>query len=186
MNIVFGGSFNPPTKAHLEIVLKLNKTFKPTNIIILPVGKTYSWKNELVHFNLRYQMIEKTFENVKNLSISKIEKDNFEGTLKSLMVLSEKYDNIYFVLGADNLEKFHEWINYETLLKKYGFIIITRTNYHLDLSLFKKFKTKYEIINFESDISSSKIRNNLLKYKDDLPENIYEFITQNKLYQGEK
>src|SRR5690554_4721209 len=116
MNIVFGGSFNPPTKAHLEIVLKLNKTFNPSNIIVLPVGKTYNWKNELADFDLRYQMIKMTFKDVKNLVISKVEKNDFEGTLKTLSILSETYNNIFFVIGADNLEKLHEWINYESLL----------------------------------------------------------------------
>ncbi len=182
MNIVYGGSFNPPTKAHLMIVEKLYSTFKPENIIILPVGDTYNLKNTLINYNHRFKMLEILFNEKNYIEISNLEEKEFKGTLFILDKISKDYSDLYFVLGSDNLSLFHEWINYEILLKKYKFIIIKRPNYELDLSLFDKYNSKYFILEFESNISSSKIRSNLNKYKNDLSSDIYSYIIKNKLY----
>jgi len=41
MVLVFGGSFNPPTKAHLEIVEKLLERYEHARVLLLPVGDDY-------------------------------------------------------------------------------------------------------------------------------------------------
>ena len=55
MNIVYGGSFNPPTKAHKLIIDKLFQIFMPDNIIVVPVGNSYG-KKGLIEFSHRYNM----------------------------------------------------------------------------------------------------------------------------------
>ncbi len=46
MLIIYGGSFNPVTKAHEEIVQILKEQFKNADILLIPVNKdNYSWKN---------------------------------------------------------------------------------------------------------------------------------------------
>ena len=42
MMIVFGGAFNPPTIAHLNIIKKLLSTYKGSHVLLLPVGNDYS------------------------------------------------------------------------------------------------------------------------------------------------
>ncbi len=39
MNIVYGGSFDPPTVAHAEILRRLEEAFHPARRIVVPTGE---------------------------------------------------------------------------------------------------------------------------------------------------
>ncbi|MBN3490301.1 nicotinate (nicotinamide) nucleotide adenylyltransferase [Acholeplasma equirhinis] len=186
MVLVYGGTFNPPTKAHFEIVEQLKLTFKPEKIIIVPVGNSYTWKQGLVSFKHRFTMLQNMFENDEAILISDAEdKPDFKGTYALLEELSKTYQEIYFVLGTDNLINLDKWINYEKLLKEFGFVVISRRKYLADYTIFERFQTPYYKFYFDSDISSSRIRREFHKYKTDLKEEVLNYIEKEKLYQGE-
>lgn len=181
MNIVYGGSFNPPTIAHEAIVNKLKEEFNPKNIIIIPTGNAYN-KKDLIPFEKRKEMLELVFPYV----VSDVENTKtYKGTINTLDTLSKEYDDIYFVMGADNLLQIKSWINYRTLLEKYHFIIITRDS--LDILKFideniKEYKDKFKFITLSFDVSSSKIRNDIEKNKNMLNKKVYDYIIKNNLY----
>ncbi len=182
MNIVYGGSFNPPTVAHEAIIMELKKRFNPNNLIIMPTGSSYKRK-DLLEFSHRYNMLKLISDDI----ISDIEDKNpiYMGTLDTLNRLSLKYPNIYFVMGADNLIDIKSWINYKELLRNYHFIIITRDD--IDIYKFisdelKEYKDKFSFLNLKFMVSSSEIRKNILKNKDMLNPLVYEYIKKNHLY----
>ncbi|WP_162164058.1 nicotinate (nicotinamide) nucleotide adenylyltransferase [Acholeplasma hippikon] len=188
MILVYGGSFNPPTKAHLEIINLLNEKLNPEKIIILPVGNKYTWKNNLISFEKRFDMLHLLTNEVRNVIVSDLENTTtFTGTYDALNKISEIYEtkDIYFVFGTDHLETLRQWINYEALLKTYGFVIIKRKNYEIDLSIFKEYNTKHEVISYDSEVSSTKVRENLEKFKSYITKEVYEYIVANDLYKGE-
>ena len=92
MNIVYGGSFNPPTIAHKKIVLKLHELFKPQNILIIPTGDSYTWKNITPFFH-RLNMTKIAFPNECVLDIE--QKKEYQGTINTLRYLEKYYDNLY-------------------------------------------------------------------------------------------
>ena len=104
MNIVFGGSFNPITKAHLDIINKLKEKFNPENVIILPASDNYTWKN-LTKSNDRLNMIKLVCKDCI-ISDYELKQSTYKGTINSLNYLSKTYKDLYFCMGADNLEKF--------------------------------------------------------------------------------
>lgn len=184
MNIVYGGSFNPPTQAHFKIVNKLINVYSESNIIVLPVGNSYN-KPELIDFYHRFNMLKIMFKNSKNVFISKLEEiKTFDGTLKSLNKLEKTYNNLVLVIGSDNIKEFDTWINYQELLNKYPLIIMQRNNDNVELLMekYKKYSIKYEIVEFNEEISSTIIRNNLEDYKKLLDKKVYQYIKENELY----
>ncbi len=187
MVLVYGGSFNPPSKAHELILSQLIETYNPNKVIIVPVGDAYGWKHNLTSFFHRYNMVNLMLGSYKNVEISSLENSlEFKGTFQTLNELSQTYEDIYFVLGTDHLETLTKWIDYEKLLKTYGFIIINRSDYKLDVSLFEKYHTKYHVMQFDSIISSSRIRLNVEMNKNDLNPHVYQYIKKNHLYQEAK
>lgn len=186
MVIVFGGSFNPPTIAHLNIVKKLLKTFKGSTVLILPVGDDYK-KPELVHFSIRYEMLTLLFKDLENVYISSLESTaHYQGTLYSLNRLSEQYNDLYFVIGSDHLEGLKQWIKYEELLKTYPFIVMNRkTGLSKEEAekMFEKQPHCFTYVDFESEISSSTVRNVLDKREEYLTKEVHDYIIKNHLYQ---
>lgn len=186
MVLVFGGSFNPPTKAHYEIIKQLQKSFKVEKVILVPVGDSYHWKEGLLPFKDRFLMLKLLISDLDGVELSDIENsDNFLGTYHTLKSLQKNDEQLYFVVGTDHLAMIKEWKNYEALLKEFGFIVILRKNYQADFNILDVHQTPYYTFYFESDISSSRIRNEITKYKNDLLPQIYDYIVRNKLYQGE-
>ena len=185
MNIVYGGAFNPPTIAHLNIIRKLTDLFQDAKVIILPVGDQYQ-KDDLVLFHHRYEMLKKMTSSMKNVIISTLEQEHgFIGTVHSLKILSKTYAHIHFVIGSDHLNQLKTWIDYQTLLKAYPLIVINRNHYmkiEQAEQLFKDIKHQFIFIDFNMEISSTKVRNQIHKNKHLLDGKVYQYIQKHQLY----
>lgn len=187
MNIIYGGSFNPPTIAHLHIIETLLKTFVNSKVIVLPVGNDYK-KPDLIDFNHRFLMLKLLIKSKKNdILISDLENHNgYKGTLKALEDLSQRYNNLHFVIGSDNLESLKTWISYQILLSKYPFIVMNRNHFMTQEQaemMFKDIKHKFIFIDFDMDVSSSKIREDITKNKKYLTNDVYQYIKNHNLYE---
>ena len=103
---VFGGSFNPPHKMHLNIGVQLVNKQYVDNVIYVPTGSKYKYKNNLLPDKNRLEMLEILTKNYEYLDVNDYElKDEVVYTCETLAYFKEVYpnDDIYFVCGADNL-----------------------------------------------------------------------------------
>ena len=185
MHIVFGGSFNPPTKGHFQIMKQLVSHFEHAKLIVVPVGNDYQ-KNDLQPFLHRYNMLKLMLDNIDNIIVSDIEAHRaYQGTLKTLDDLSNTYDDLYFVIGADNLIDLPNWINYKTLLASYPFIVMHREGHMTEAeaeTMFKDLKHNFLFIDFHSPSKSSHVRDNIHAFREYLCDEVYEYIKKHHLY----
>ena len=160
---IYGGSFNPIHLMHKEIVEGLLKKGYVDHVIILPTGNYYK-KSNLLKGEERIKMLQLAFKDNQKVTISDYEfKNNLICTYRSLDYLQSKYpnDELYFVMGADNLLTFSTWKNYQYILDTYNLIIIDRDiNYKKIVEEYSKYKGKIVIANdvVTNNISSSDIR----------------------------
>lgn len=180
--VAFGGSFNPPTIAHYEIIKELSKRFD--EVIIVPNGKGY-FRKELNDNDLRIEMLKRVTTEFDNVKISDIELTRtFKGTIETLRDL----DHPVFACGDDCLVDIKTWIKAEELLSENKFLIFTR-NYDINTVLNKinsdqllsKYSKHFEVIKIKfPNISSSSFRRTL-DYEM-LPSCVTTFIKSNNLY----
>ena len=184
MIIIYGGAFNPPTKAHYLISKKLIETFNPDTFYFLPVGEKYN-KPGLACFADRFNMTQILCSKLPNCVVStKENEEKFRGTYYMLKEFSEVDKDLYFVMGADNFDYLDNWIMADNLIKEFKFIILTRTGYDVDKLIEEKYKdhkNNFTIVKFDLPISSTIFRN--FKEKDILLEEVYEYILENNLYE---
>lgn len=186
MYIFYGGSFNPPTKAHYNIVKKLLKDYDNSKIIICPVGLNYQ-KDTLRYKQHRYKMLEILFskhikENKVILTDYELNQDKYKGTYHTLNYFKNLYkEDIKFVIGYDNFLNLKSWINYEKLIKDFELIIIKRKDKNLDSNL-KDIEKKYNIINLNYKSSSTLARKNKFFRFFYLTKDIRRYIKKYKLY----
>jgi nicotinate-nucleotide adenylyltransferase len=178
---IYGGAFNPPTKAHLNIVKTLKSMYPDDHIMIVPVGNDYQ-KSSLIDFFHRYHMCQLTFEDT---IISTIEHDQkYQGSFALLKAIkNETQQEVGFVIGADQLKNLTKWINYESLIKTYPCMIFKRADVNMDdyQSLLKKFY-HYQIITFDYPIASTMIRKHLKDHLDHLDPKVVGYIEMHGLY----
>ena len=189
---VFGGSFNPPHKMHLNIGFQLVNKQYVDKVIYVPTGSKYKYKNNLSPDKNRLEMLEILTKKYEGLSVNDYElKDEVVYTCETLAYFKEVYkdDDIYFVCGADNLSYIDKWKNGEEILRGYKILVMKRKGEDIDelLEKFKEYKHNIVVADVEQqDISSTDIRERL-KNKEDvldvLDKEVYEYIRKNKLYE---
>ncbi len=199
----FGGSFNPPTCAHLELAKQAKKEFNLDKVFFVPVGNMYE-KDNLVDEKFRYEMLELMCKQYDYLEVSNIELNSNRNykAIDVFRIISEKYSNeiinngleIYFLLGSDNLASMEKWESSQELIKNYKYIVFERENEEIESifsnnHLIEENKDNFKILESRkhSDISSTKVRdylkqNNSNKVCDMVSEEVYEYIIKNKLY----
>ena len=189
---VFGGSFNPPHKMHLNIGLELVNKQYVDKVIYVPTGSKYKYKNNLLPDKNRLEMLEILTNKYKNLSVDDYElKDEVVYTCETLAYFKELYpnDEIYFICGADNLSYIDKWKNGEDILNNYKIIAMKRKGEDIEelLKKFVDYQNNIIVADVEQqDISSTDIREKLKNNEnvlDVLDKDVYEYIRKNKLYE---
>jgi nicotinate-nucleotide adenylyltransferase len=124
IDVVFGGVFNPPTLAHYNACLMIQKAFDVRRFIFVPVGPHYIHK-DVIDSTHRHQMVKLMAKELHaEVSTVELHATSFLGsyqTMKRLALTSAK-----FLLGSDNLAQFPQWLDAENLLREYGIIVIRR------------------------------------------------------------
>lgn len=178
---IYGGSFNPPTKAHQTIIETIHELFPQDHLFIVPVGNHYN-KQALIEFHHRKQMLLLMDASIKVLDIE--QNQPFLGTIHTLKIIQEKMqEDVGFVVGSDQLKDIETWVDYKTLMKTYPILIVTRPNY--DLSSYVKqlhdLQASFQIIHMQLDISSSQFR----RIKDEtlLHPEVFQYIKKHHLFE---
>ena len=185
---LFGGSFDPITLAHTQIIDYLSSIGR---VLVVPNGNKYNLKN-LTSFDKRVNMLEIEFNKLDykhRILISDYEKSSaYKGSIETLRY----FNHPIMVIGDDCLLKLDTWINPETLIKENKFLVITRHQNVDDLikyiknnELLSKYENNFKVVNILDDktrmISSSafKLNTNV----DFVSKEILDFIKENKLYE---
>ena len=152
----FGGSFNPPTIAHLEIVDSAINEFNLDKLIIVPMGDKYQ-KDGLISFEHRKKMLELAFKYNNKVEISNMQENQTKRVyaIDSFKSIDKKYSNYsrYFIMGMDNFSNIQNWKNYEELIDKRKFIVFKRNNIEVNCNL-----KDVQFLNINQDVSSTLVR----------------------------
>ena len=181
--IVFGGSFNPLSKAHGDLIHLLINNYKPDRFIVLPSSdefikeKKHFQEEDIIPLNKRLKILKEFNKRNRKIEIELIEINNptFK-TYDSLMFLKNKYkdSDIYFALGSEKLINLHNRYKIDELLKYFKFIVLKRSEVRESVNNLNREeivlnnKSSFIFFNFKKDlhdISSTKIRE-LIKNKD--------------------
>ncbi|MDE6945975.1 MAG: nicotinate (nicotinamide) nucleotide adenylyltransferase [Anaeroplasmataceae bacterium] len=189
---IYGGSFNPCHLMHKEIVFTLLEKKYFDRIIILPTGNFYK-KSNLLKGEERIKMLELMFSSHPKVIISDYEfKNNLICTYRSLDYFQNLYkgDQLFFIIGSDNLLNFHLWKRYEYILDQYNLLVIQRKDVDVTepLKSYQNYKGTIELVDLNlTGIQSSDIRKHiyegeyeLAKSSLDLP--VYDYIMAKGFY----
>lgn len=199
MLIVFGGSFNPFSKAHGTIINLLKRRFKEAKIILLPssdefmIEKKHFEKEDILPLKIRLNILKIFKKRNKRVEIDLAEINNptFK-TYDSLTYLKKKYPDkeIFFALGSEKLANLEKWYKIDELLKNFKFIVLKRGDedflaFNRLSNIYLKYPNSFIFFNYQTNlknISSTKIREliNEDDYKD-LNELTYQYVIKELL-----
>ena len=162
---ILGGSFDPPHKGHLAISREAKKKLKLKKIIWAITNKNPFKKKSSLTLSSRIQYCEKIIKKTAFIEVKFLEKKiKSNKTIELINFFTKNRKNqIYFIMGADNLINFHKWHKWKIISQKCNIIVFDRYGYKkksLNSKTYKSLnKDKLKFINFNKvNISSSQLR----------------------------
>ena len=165
---VFGGSFSPPTIAHIKIACEIyNKSKEVDEVWMIPCGDGRDDKKIDVECIKRIEMCEIIKKEIANDIPIKIDKTEYENgsfmqTYDLMKKLKEKYNNykFMFVLGIDVVSDIINWGDGEKFLQEFDFIFTKRPGFDTEKILKSgcMLPKHFEILDMNIDGSSTEIR----------------------------
>ena len=180
---IFGGTFNPPHKMHLNIALTLIKNNYVDKVIFVPTGNKYDRK-DLNNETDRFNMVKLMIQDYENLEVSNFELGGKRiytyQTLNHFKNLYKK-DEIYFICGLDNIKDLPTWKNYRYIVNNYKILAINRNKEKVNV-----YNDNIIVTDIKCDpISSTLIRNNINNktiIDSLLNKKVLQYIKERKLY----
>lgn len=172
---VFVGSFDPVHKGHTNIMNYLVDKKIVDKVLVIATGNYWD-KQNITDLKIRLDMLDL----IKNKNIIIDKKHNkLKYTYEILRALKKEnpQDEFYLVIGADNANTLYKWKHFDEIIK-YGIIVLGRNNIKITLEA----KKLIVIDKSFGNISSTKIRNDVDKWKEYLSNEVYHYIKTNNLY----
>lgn len=186
---LYFGTYNPIHIGHLAIA---NYIVEFTDIdqlwLVVSPQNPHKEKKNLLDDYQRLEMVHRAVEGDDRLRASNIEfnlpKPSY--TVDTLAYLKDQYPNYDFtiLMGSDNLENFHKWKNYETILENYGVIVYPRPGFDRSKVQFHKNISIVEEAPL-MEISASFIRKAIGNGKDVrhfIPQKAWEYLEEMNFY----
>lgn len=111
MNIaIYGGTFNPPHKTHINIAKQAKLQFGIDKLIVMPCGIPPHKKCE-INKSTRLELCKLAFGSFAEVSDYEIQKKTASYTVETLRHFKQLYpnDNLFLVMGRDSLRNLPNW-----------------------------------------------------------------------------
>ena len=163
---ILGGTFDPPHKGHLYISKIALKKLKLNKLIWIVTKKNPLKKKPYLSTKMRMNLSKKITKKEKKIFVKyyddKVKSINTFNLLNYIKKKNQK-TKLFFLIGADNLAKFHKWNNWKKIPKLAKIVIFPRQNYSIKSlkPVISKKLNKKDLIYIDSrkvNISSSLIR----------------------------
>ena len=162
---LLGGSFDPAHKGHLGISKIAIKKLNLKKVFWI-VTKKNPFKNKTFYSleeRIKYaKKLTRAQKKIKIIYLDNIIKSSRIIDIINYFTKKKKIKNIIFIIGSDNLIRFHRWKSWKKIVKLVKLVVFSRKGYDkkgMKSTVVKKFKNKIIFIkNRPIHISSTQIK----------------------------
>ena len=176
---VYGGSFNPLHKGHEAILRHITRDtqYGLVLMVVTPQNPFKAGDPEVSDAEERFRLAQEALDRHPDIDAKacdiELKMEPPQYTVRTLDALKARHpeDEFTLICGADCLESFPRWKDYQRILLEYGIAVFPRKGYHrgrLRQKLLKE-NPNYKIELLKAPlvtISSTEIRNGLAEGKD--------------------
>ncbi len=212
---IIGGTFNPIHYGHLAAAEEVRDRLKMDRVLFIPSFlPPHKQEEDMPSAAQRLEMVRLATSSNSRFKVSDIEvkREGKSYTIDTIEALIPQHPGaeLYFITGLDSFLDIQTWKNWQRLLSRCSFVVLSRPGYLFadltkigfmqgaaeDLAALDRRSTESAVIRFEAfivylerislyDISSTDIRRRVrqartIKYH--LPESVEHYIIENKLY----
>lgn len=136
---ILGGSFNPPHIAHFRLGHEVKDHLDVSEVIFMPCANPpHKSDAYLLPFELRCEMLSSEIKDVPYFTLSTLESElpAPSYTVETLRALHKMHPgtNFVFILGAEDLEFFTSWHEWEEILALVDIVALPRScNFNIEI-----------------------------------------------------
>ncbi len=183
---IFGGTFNPIHKGHIEMIKNVKAELGLDQIYFVPSYMTPDKQFEIEQINPKHrlEMVNITIkaEKLNWLKVSDFEhkQKKVSYTYRTIAYFREQFpkDDLFWIMGEDRIKGFHKWQKSD-FIKKECNIVVYRRSPVINEELQNRDDITYLSKEF-FDFSSTQILNNIRW--DFIPNAVKPYIAKNRLY----
>ena len=163
---ILGGTFDPPHKGHLYISKIALKKIRLNKLIWIVTKKNPLKRKPYLNIKKRVTLSKQITKKEKKIFVKYLERkiksiNTFD--LLNYMKKKNQKAKLFFLMGADNLARFHKWHNWKGIFQLAKIVVFPRKNYSIKSlnSIVSKKLNKKDLIYINAkkiNISSSLIR----------------------------
>ena len=162
---LLGGSFDPAHEGHLGISKIAIKKLKLKKVYWI-ITKKNPFKNKTFYTlndRIKYaKKISRAQKKIQTVHLENIIKSSRTIDIINYFIKDKNIKNIYFIIGSDNLIRFHKWKSWKKIVKLVKLIVFSRRGYDrkgMKSIVVKNFKNKIIFIkNKYIAISSTQLK----------------------------
>lgn len=193
---IFGGTFDPPHIGHLILASEAGYKLNLDQVLwVVTSHPPHKIDQDITPIRYRMEMVSRTLaaEPFFTLSLIEVERPGPQYVVDTMRILRERYprEELIYLMGGDSLHDLPRWYRPRQFLSYCDALgVMRRPNDEVDLDLLEKElvgigeKVKF-IPTPLIEISSHDIRNRIREKKPFryfLPEGVYQYILENRLY----
>ena len=194
MNIaIYGGTFDPIHKGHLEVARAAADTFDLERVLLIPVGvPPHRGGRPEATYTDRFRMVELACEADARFEASDLEAERKDGrpnysidTIQQVTSGLASGDRLFFVIGCDAFGDIQTWHRWEEVVRKTEWIVVSRPGSECDEERVPGRARVHWLRDIAVPVSSTELRRRLRedqRVADWLPANVREFIRSRGLY----
>jgi nicotinate-nucleotide adenylyltransferase len=135
---IYGGTFDPVHRGHLEVARRVQKLFALDEVIFVPACVPPHKRNAGITSAFhRFAMLALATEHDEHLRVSTLELDQPDRpyAVDTVARMQEKLGSgcrLFFIMGADSWLEITTWRDWQRLLKMSDQIVMTRPGYPLE------------------------------------------------------
>jgi len=129
---LLGGSFDPAHKGHLTISKIAIKKIKLDKVLWIVTKKNPFKKKPFYSLHERINKakeVTKYFSKIQIAHLDKVAQSSKSINIINYLINKKKLKNIYFIVGSDNLIKFHKWKSWKKIVKLTKLVVFSRKGY---------------------------------------------------------
>tara|TARA_Y100001970_G_C14153423_1_gene814060 strand:+ start:63 stop:593 length:531 start_codon:yes stop_codon:yes gene_type:complete len=166
---IFGGSFDPPHRGHLEISKISLKKIKLKTVCWVVTKKNPFKKKPFFSLKDRILKSKRAVKNNKKIKVLYVDdkiKSSRTINVVNHFIKVRKQKDLCLILGSDNLINFHKWTSWKKIVKLVKLVVFSRKGYDKKgkKSVVAKYLNNKNIIYMNNkmiNVSSSIIKKNI-------------------------
>lgn len=128
---VFGGTFDPVHKAHLQIASEAASEFHLSRVLFVPAANPpHKQASQMTPFEDRFQMVRLACEGQSIFEPSRLEEGDGTSysidTIDRLRPVLDPGDKLFFLIGSDAFDEIESWHRWRDLVREVEFIVVSR------------------------------------------------------------